>query len=546
MRPGEGIYRLLVAVLMPLCIWGLMSSLVLHLVELRSMFVVGGEWRLQMATLAFAAAVVLLQRLAVLHGRSLAKPYAIALGVSITLFVAHNAWAYRLPAPPLLVFAINEVCFVILWWVGHKVSAACAADSDEAEAAVAQTGILSFERRKREASETPLTEKEREERWAEKLPVHHPGRVILYFSLFAIPAFGAGIYLFDAADPAARLRMGALLFIYLWCAFSLLFLSHLGQLRSYFAKREVTLPELVGITWVSIGVVVVTVVLFAALFCPQPPSASTAFVRSRVFSVYRGWESKYGVKDTVGRGGGGQKAGQGAGRQGAKYMTSDAAKEILKQRYTEIDKLKDPYLSKTYRNSGWEPEYRNVVSLTAAIGDSFRDVFDAVLKIFLVLGAIAGLVAVYAVVAMFWKGLSEGLGSVRWMRRQEPKKRRWWKPGKKKPEDALAPAQFLRFTDPFFGTSAERDGNALVRYLWEATLAFCADAGAPCLPDRTPLEFVASRPAALQGFEEPAHYIAGMFTFSEFSDRPVPDSAIPELKQYWSELQAHAGLYRPA
>jgi len=550
---GGGLSDLLTGALIPLCCWGLISTLVLHLIELRSLFVQGGEWRLRQATLAFAAAVILIQRLSAIHGKSVARAYAVALGAAITLFALHNAYAYRLPAPPLLVFAINEILFLLLWWVGHSITAACSADLDKAKVA-AESGILSRQRSRlgrlarknhgqdAHATDEPLTEAEREARWAERLPKHHPGRVILYFSLFAVPAFGLGIYLFDAGDYAVRLRMGALLFLYLWCAFALLFLSSLGQLHAYFEARDVSLPEQVGLTWLAIGFSTVTAVLLIGIFLPQPPSLSGLFVRDRIVSVYRGWESRYGVKDSVGSAGAGGRGGSAA--QPSRPLDSQTAKQILNERYAPVDQLNDPGLSAIHRNSGWEPEYRNVVSLVASASESFRETFDFILKVLLVLAIVCGLIVAYAAIVVFWRGLSAGLAGlyrVRAMRAGAGKRRR-----RKKDEldGRLESRQFSKFANPFLGSSGRRDGHALVCYLWEAMLAFCADRGAPCSSDQTPREFVGSHPAPLEGFEKSARYIANLFVFSEFSDQTVPDSAIPGLKEFWTDLQRHASRAR--
>lgn len=532
-----GLSELLTGALIPLCCWGLISTLVLHLIELRSLFVVGGEWRLRQATLAFAAGVVLLQRLGVLQGKSAARAYAVALGAAITLFALHNAFTYRLPAHPLLVFAINECLFVILWWVGHNITAACSTDSDRARAA-AESGILSLRRRPSDQAGEPLTEAEREAQWAERLPRRHPGRVILYFSLFAIPAFGLGIYLFDARDYAARLRMGAWLFLYLWCAFALLFLSSLGQLRAYFEQRNVSLPDGIGLTWLAIGCFVVTATLVMGVFLPQPPSLSGLFVRNRIVSVYHGWESRYGVKESIGSEGAG---GQGeSGAADSRPFDSQAAEQLLNERYAPVDKLGDPGLSYYQRHTGWEPEYRNVATLAAAGNESLKKTFDAIVKVLFILAVVCGLVIAYAVGFALWQGLSQGFAASRWARKMKREDRKRRKQEKDEGEARIEFKQFGKFANPFVGSTALRDGNELVRYLWEAMLALCAERGSPCAPQQTPYEFVGSRPPALEGFEKPAHHIADLFAFSEFSNQRVPESAIPGLRQFWADLQRHA------
>jgi len=534
-----GLSELLTGALIPVCCWGLISTLVLHLIELRSLFVVGGEWRLRQATLAFAAAVILIQRLGALHGKSIARTYVAALAATITLFALHNAFAYRLPAHPLVVFAINECLFLILWWVGHQIVAACSSDTDKARAA-AESGILSLRRRAPEPAAEPPTDAEREARWAERLPGRHPGRVILYFSLFAIPAFGVGVYLFDARDYAARLRTGAWLFIYLWCAFALLFLSSLGQLRAYFEERNVSLPDPIGLTWLAIGGFVVTATLVAGVFLPQPPSLSGLFVRNRIVSVYHGWQSRYGVKEAIGgEGAGGQGQGE-SGDRGSRPFDRQAAQEMLRERYAPIDKLNDPGLSAQARNTEFEMTYQKLLTTSAGTNESLRRTFDVLVKVLLVLAAVCGLGVAYAIALAVWRGLSEGFAGFGWVRRMKARDRRRRKRSRDEAEEGVALRRFGKFANPFAGSTALRDGNELVRYLWEAMMALCAERGSPCAPDQTPYEFVGSRPPALEGFETPARHIADLFVFSEFSNQPIPESAIPGLRQFWSDLQRHA------
>lgn len=542
MQRDGSLSKFLTAILIPVCTWGLICSLVLHLIELRSLFVQGGEWRLRLATLAFAAGVVLLQRLTATQGKSVAHGYAIALGVAITLFALHNALAYRLPAHPGLVFLFNEICFLILWWVGYKTTSAYAKHFDEAEDAAAEYGLLARRRQRAREVKKELTDEEREALWRERLKGRHPGLVLLYFSLFAIPAFGLGVYLFEAGDPAVQLRLvrlGVLLFVYLWCAFCLLFLSSLSRLRAYFEKREVTLPEMVGLWWLVIGFLVSTSALVVAAFLPQPPSVPGSFVRNRMVSVYRGWESRFGVKDTVSRSGAGSAQGRGGGgSRDVKYWNGKAVGKALESRYSEIDKLGDKYLSEAQRNTGFEPEYRNMITLAASVNESFQDVFDWILKAIAIIVLICAAVVILVLLVTFWRGLSEGVGGLRRLR-SAAKSRRQKK--KKKPGEleALKGRKFLDYANPFLGARGQRTGDALVRYLWEAMLAFCGDFGTPCTADQTPLEYVSTSPAALDGFEDSARFIAETLTYSEFSGQPVPDTTIPALRKFWEDLNKH-------
>ena len=74
--------------------------------------------------------VVLLQRLARLQGPSAARNYGLGLGVAMGLFAIYYTFAYRVPLSPLIVLPINLLLFGVLWWSGHKLTAACAVDSE--------------------------------------------------------------------------------------------------------------------------------------------------------------------------------------------------------------------------------------------------------------------------------------------------------------------------------------------------------------------------------------------------------------------------------
>jgi len=532
-----GFSKFLSSFFIPFCIWGMMSSLVLHLIEVRSLFIAGGESRLRLAAVSFALGIILVQRLVRVLGPSYARAYGVALGAAITLFVAYFAWAYLLPVPPLIVFLVNETIFGVLWFTGHKITAACWVDSPLMEATAVETGIFSRQKFIKKALEAKKEERLREANWKERLPQNHPGRVILYFSMFAVPAFGAAVHVSGAEGARMLLRMGIFLFIYLWCAFSLLFLSGLSRLASYFEKRNVSLPERVGLSWLAIGFLVVTFAIILAFFLPQPPTIPGLYVRTRIESVYRGWSREGGMKDTVQSGEG--KGGANAGNLRQWKLDRDSAVNILEKRASRIDQLKDPFLSDIYRNTGFEPEYRNTLVLVAAANEAFSSIFGVVLKVILVLAACAALIVGSMALMSAYAGVKQSIP--RWRRKKKVDKEQKRKEVIKRLLEHPAASHFCRLVDPF-AAGTWRDGDALVRYLWEAMLAYCTDYGTPCPAYKTPFEFVEEKPDALEGFEDNADYIARMFTYSEYSGEKISNDEIPQLKKFWSALRQHAQL----
>lgn len=531
MQRGVGLSKFLTMILVPVCIWGLVSALLLHLIEVRSIFIAGGENRLRLASLAFAWGCILVQRMSRSEGISTAKAYGAGLGVAIAMFSIHNAYTYRLPAPWPVVALVNIVLFAILAWTAWTLTAACSVDSEIKMKTAGETGILPefriLNRRKKKEED----DKKLDEMWVERLPAKHPGRVILYFSLFALPAFGLGAYLFDL-DGEAGLRLGALLFAYLWFALVVLSLASLGQIRAYFEKRDVTLPEEIGLTWISIGFAVVTFVMVIAFFLPQPESIPALFIRDRVMSAYRGHETQYGLKDSAGR----------VANEGPQQVEGAPSDQEARQLAERQNPGKGDEFVNYVRERGQDRQ-RTVQEIKQETSESFRQLVDGVLKLMLILGAIFGLVVLYAVVMSFYRGLSEGFGGLVFRR-----KRKQSKPKRKRKRNEPVPEmiRFKEFSNPFIGTYSMTDGNELVRYLWRALVAFCADAGSPCDPDQTPKEFVESKPAALEGFEQHAEFIAGLFTYSEFSGQPIPEDIVPHLQTFWNEMERHVRNARAA
>lgn len=552
MPPAAGLSRYLVNGLVPLCIWGMLSALILHLIEVRSLFIRGGEERLRLAVLAFSLGVILSQRLAAGQGRETALGYRVALAGAMALFTLYHAFAYRIPVHPLIVAMTNGVIFAALWWVGTRITEACSVDSEEGAAAAVETGILARSRHIRREMDTErpghanvseghsmrvdsglLSSAEAEKLWKERLPARHPGRILFYFSLVAVPAFGLGMYLFGS-DRSAAIVLGAHLFLYLWCALSLLFLSSYNLLAAYFDKRRVTLPEIVGMTWLAIGFSVVCVVVPLAFLLPQPPSPAGDFVRERLVATYRGWVSEHGWKEDLGRSGpddrsrdvvhegGGERGGAqaGSGGQGRSAAEQRAARQLDHE--SGVDKT---YVVKDMGEGRVE-----------AAREEVRKFFDFCLKAILMIGGGAAAVALVVVLYVIGTGLLAQLSTARPLLRRPARRPKEKKDKRPVPETR---ATFSAYANPF-SAGADFDDEHLVRHLWQATLAWCEEAGCPCGPDQTPFEFLDSSPEALRGLEAPARRLAHWLMHVEFSRQPLPTRAFKELHDYWVKLQEHA------
>ncbi|MCE5229860.1 DUF4129 domain-containing protein [bacterium] len=513
------------AVAIPLCVWAMISALVLYLIDVRNVFLHGGELKLRQATLAFALGVILIQRLGIIHGRSEARAYSLAMGISILTFAGYHALTFPSGVHPAIGFTVNVMLYAILWWVSHHITAACSVDSDEAVERAASSGILTrgapLKKRKWKlklhAIDTGKGTAVFEPKWEEKPPARHPGRIILWFSAVALPVFAAGPFIFPEGDPS-RFLLGVWFAVYMWCALALLSLASLRQLAVYFEQRNVTLPDMVGLTWMAIAVAAITAALAVAWILPQPPTAARFYVREQVLTSWRGWEAKYGYHTQA-------KPSQTASQQVVRE---------LKDRYADIDRMNDPGLSQAYRDSGFEPEYRNLQAMRAAFNDQVPKLFRKLISGIVLLAMACALFVLVVVILVMAKRGFEGVLESQGKRTQ----RRGKEKEKRERARAAAPA-FSAFEDPFGSGAPARDASAIVKHMWAATLAWCAQMGAPCPPDRTALEYVADKPEPLTGFEDRAQFLADWFAFAEYSGQPVPDTVLPELQAYWIALSRH-------
>lgn len=561
-----------------------MSMLLLHLIEIRSLFIQGGEGKLRQATLAFAAAIILCQRLAAEEGRAYARTMKLAVGIAITLFALDHAYKYRGPIHHWITFPITCSLYALLWWVGDKITAACAVESSEDIAEAAESGIWSRlkirtkrkgrapapgeadsagapgaalaqppplskkkkkamvfaprptdlrtleDRQKNPQLNEPEADPEIEAKWTQKITGRHPGLVLLWFSLVAIPAFGLGMLFYDKADVGAHIRLAIFVFIYVWCAFSLLCLASLNQFRAYLDQRSISLPEIAGLTWLGLGFSILTIVVALAFFIPQPPSPSARFVRDQVLG-YWGEQREHYRQSARGQ----QEVARAHEAQNAKADEPVTQKEINRKRNEMYwrkmvkEEIGEPYMINEEEREKWAKE----------MAQPGVKAFHWFIKMIVWIALLGSAFVLLVLLISAWTSITENIARLRWMRRKKvpvrPAKKQ-----KRKLRGELALSEFRRFTNPFAGPYSETDGNAVVRYTWMAFIAMCADGGAPCPPEQTPREFVAARPEPLKGFEEPADFIARLYTYSEFSGQEVSPSALEEVKAFWNKMQSHA------
>src|SRR5579862_5333477 len=108
-----------------------------------------------------------------------------------------------------------------------------------------------------------------------KQPVHAPGKWVVYFSLAALPLFGAGQLFIPAGDREGRAYGFTLLAVYVASALGLLLTTSFLGLRRYLRQRKLQMPASMTRAWLGMGMVLALALLFLALLIPQPQGEYT-------------------------------------------------------------------------------------------------------------------------------------------------------------------------------------------------------------------------------------------------------------------------------
>jgi len=122
------------------------------------------------------------------------------------------------------------------------------------------------------ATSDPGTDVDRE---PNKPPVHVPGKWVVYFSLAALPLFGAGQLFIPASDREGRAYGFGLLAVYVASALGLLLTTSFLGLRRYLRQRKLQMPASMTRAWLGMGMALALALLCLALLLPQPQGEYT-------------------------------------------------------------------------------------------------------------------------------------------------------------------------------------------------------------------------------------------------------------------------------
>jgi hypothetical protein len=268
----------------PVLIMTLVGSLAFFLLELsyHGQF----EIRLKWILFCFVSASVLVARIAIEQGKEHASLFGFAL-VGVVGFAAMRLVDNFLVAWVLL--AVSWCCTWKLTWdctlidddedaSGEGLLQAAGLNSERG--ALREPSIAGGESRGRKTGPSAGEAEARdaspdEDSRVRKRRAHAPGRWVVYFSLAALPLFGAGQLLIPARDTAGRNYAFSLLAVYVASGLGLLLTTSFLGLRRYLRQRKLQMPAAMTGTWLGMGTALAVVLLCLALLLPQPQGEYT-------------------------------------------------------------------------------------------------------------------------------------------------------------------------------------------------------------------------------------------------------------------------------
>ena len=275
-----------VIALSPALIMTLVGSLVFFLLEVsyRGQYATRMHWIL----FWFVFGAVLVARIAIEEGKEHARLFGVVLCGAVGFA------AMRFIDDAVL---IAWVLLAIVWWCSSKLTWDCtlidesedasgegllqAAGFNSAEqpdsAADAPDKVSKAARNGDEASpfNDAADDSISDESEGGKARPHAPGLWVVYFSLAALPLFGAGQLLIPAAEAGRRSYAFQLLAVYVASALALLLTTSFLGLRRYLRQRKLEMSPAMTRGWLGMGTVLLVALLLLALLIPRPQGEYT-------------------------------------------------------------------------------------------------------------------------------------------------------------------------------------------------------------------------------------------------------------------------------
>jgi hypothetical protein len=235
--------------------------------------------RLRWILFWFVFGIVLITRVSMQIGTSLAMAYGVTLGGAVAV-VASLLTGFH----PFLLVILG-----VVWWATHKLTFDCTLLDEDQDAGVGLLQETGLDRSALEDAGPPNVTDDPAAMDASLLPdrpwwkvmegdsdearrPHPPGVWLIYFTLASLPVFGLGQWFVPAVEEERRAWLFLYFLAYISSGMGLLLTTSFLNLRRYLRQRKVKMPGAMTATWLSTGAILIVGLTLMAAVLPLPGS----------------------------------------------------------------------------------------------------------------------------------------------------------------------------------------------------------------------------------------------------------------------------------
>jgi hypothetical protein len=237
--------------------------------------------RLQWILFWFVLGIVLITRVSMQIGSSLATGYGVALGGAVAV-VATVLTGFH----PVLLAIMG-----VVWWATHKLTFDCTLLDEDQDAGVGllEESNLGADASAAASSSPAAASDDPEAMDASLLPEersrtkgagdskdagrpHAPGTWVIYFTLASLPIFALGQWFVPAVEEERRAWLFVYFLAYIASGMGLLLATSFLNLRRYLRQRKVKMPAAMTATWLTTGAAMIIGLTVLAALLPLPLS----------------------------------------------------------------------------------------------------------------------------------------------------------------------------------------------------------------------------------------------------------------------------------
>lgn len=291
----------------PFLILVLVWSVVFFLLDVRYIYTAVNDSNLRIVAFFLVLGIVAVNRIFATESVEDGVVYGFGLGLAISLYVMVSTSMYGtgsviynlVTGNNLLAFLSNMGVVIFLWWLTNRITYECCIDENLSAGEVGITtsirkAVEKSREQKTKKTATPydsnlfyeleavdptqLTFKDPSAKditfnimgFGDRLSKIPAGISILFFSIPVMGIFSLGLRIL--VNGGQKIVNGGwfYLVLYVFSATLLLVMTSLGGLREYYKMRKITVPSLLGITWVLAGIFIIFIAMVCSAYLPLP------------------------------------------------------------------------------------------------------------------------------------------------------------------------------------------------------------------------------------------------------------------------------------